>query len=195
VVIAIPHDKNEGIATLQLYKRLAVYTIETYRTWFLGHNSCSPSFRHRKLKGITYRDFDHTSFGLLVSYEGWVHAMAGKSSKPASNWGTIEFVNITLTSEQAKSFKTWFKAQAEMVVDLLGQIMVNHYRVSCNWDDNNQCFIATLTGKQDSGVNESKALSARSDDWYEALALVSYKHLVIFEGKAWTGEGTKNNWG
>lgn len=170
-------------------------TIVDWRTWFQGHNSCSPTYKYRTLKGITFRDFDHTSFGLLAHYESWVHKMANKKSSAQSNWSTIEFINQSLSEPQRKDFKSWYATEGERVPDLIGQAMVDDYRLSCSWDDNNQCFIATLTGKQDQRFNASKALSARSDDWLEAMALALYKHLVIFKGGQWSGETTRNNWG
>ena len=141
------------------------------------------------------RDFDHTSFGLFLEQESWVYAMAGKSRKNDARWGNTEFVNVTLTEPQRKEFKTWLTEKSETMPDEIGQLMVDDYKVSCNWDDNNQCFIATFTGKEDQSVNSAKALSSRSDDWYEALAINLFKHEVIFKRGKWSGETTRNNWG
>ena len=121
--------------------------------------------------------------------------MAGKKGGNQSNWNKIEFINVTLTEPQKKEFKTWAKENSPSLADDLGQVMVDDYRVSLVWDDNNQCFIATFTGKVEQTTNADKALSSRSDDWYEAMALTLYKHKVLFSGKAWTGDSTKNNWG
>lgn len=170
-------------------------TIVDWRTWFQGHNSCSPNYKHHKLKGVTFRDFDHTSFGLLTHYESWVHKMANKKQSSGGNWNNTEFINLSLSEPQRKDFKNWYATEGERITDHIGQAMVDDYRLSCNWDDNNQCFIATLTGKPDQRHNASKALSSRSDDWLEAMALSMFKHLVIFKGATWSGESTKNNWG
>lgn len=170
-------------------------TIEQQRTWLMGHASCQPRRGKPVIRGITTQAFDHASFMFLVQLEGWVHVMAGKQNKKAGNWGEMEFINVALTEQQKDEFKVWSKSKGETIADDIGQAMVNDYRLSCNWDDNNQCFIATLTGKEDQDFNAKKALSARSDDWFEAMALVLYKHIVIFDGRKWTGDGTKNNWG
>jgi len=121
--------------------------------------------------------------------------MANKKGSPQSNWNKIEFINVTLTEPQKKEFKVWAKEQSASIADELGQVMVDEYRVSLVWDDSNQCFIATFTGKVDQSTNADKALSSRSDDWYEAIALTLFKHKVVFGGKAWNGETSKNNWG
>jgi hypothetical protein len=132
---------------------------------------------------------------VLGYFSGDLHKMANKKSSAQSNWNKIEFINVTLTEPQKKEFKVWAKEQSPTIADELGQVMVDEYRLSLVWDDNNQCFIATFTGKQDQSTNADKALSSRSDDWYEALALTLYKHKVLFNGKTWNGESTKNNWG
>lgn len=121
--------------------------------------------------------------------------MAGKQKQKVFDFSKIEFVNRNLKEDEAKAFTTWAKNENERIPDHLGQIMVDDYKVSCTWDDRNQCYIATFTGKEDQRVNDNKALSSRSDDWFEALAMNAYKHLVLFKGGAWEGETTKNNWG
>jgi len=131
----------------------------------------------------------------LWMYAGDLYKMAGKKGSVQSNWNKIEFINVTLTEPQKKEFKVWAKEQSASIADELGQVMVDEYRVSLVWDDSNQCFIATFTGKVDQSTNADKALSSRSDDWYEAIALTLFKHKVIFGGKTWNGETSKNNWG
>ena len=121
--------------------------------------------------------------------------MANKTEKKYTNFNQVEFINRNLLEEEKKSFTTWAKAETERIPDLLGQIMVDDYKVSCTWNDQNQCYIATLTGKEDCKFNPHKALSARSDDWFEALAMVTFKHLILFRSGKWEGETTRNNWG
>jgi len=131
----------------------------------------------------------------LWRIEEAAYKMADKTNKKYSGFTQTEFVNRNLTADEAKEFTAWVKKENERIPDMLGQIMVNEYKVSCTWNDQNQCYIATLTGKEDCKFNPYKALSARSDDWFEALAMAAYKHLILFSGKAWEGDTTKNNWG
>ena len=121
--------------------------------------------------------------------------MASKQRNTNNSWNKIEFINIRLDVEEGKQFRDWFKAQSEKIPDLLGQIMVDDHKISVTWDERNQCFIATFTGKEDQRHNDNKSLSSRSDDWYEALALNCYKHLVMCKNGKWEGETEKNNWG
>ena len=121
--------------------------------------------------------------------------MAGKNRKTPNRFGDTKFVNVTLTQEQSKEFKAWYPAILDNLHDEIGQLMVDEYKVSCSWDDNHQCFIATFTGKQDQDFNSQKALSSRSDNWFEALGINLFKHVVLFGSKTWSGEEQKNNWG
>lgn len=132
---------------------------------------------------------------LIAQLENKVLKMAGKSKGNVSQWVKPVFVNMTLNEEQKKIFTTWYKSEGERLSDFLGQVMVDDYKVSVNWDDNNQCFIASFTGKEDQRFNSNMVLSSRSDDWYEAIGLNLYKHLILCKSGKWDGETTKNNWG
>lgn len=118
-----------------------------------------------------------------------------KPQTQAQNWSKIEFVNRNLLTEEADNFKKWEKSISSESGTLISQVMLDEYKLSITYDDNNECFIATLTGKDDQRNNPNKALSARSDDWYEAIMLALYKHLVLFSGNKWAGATQKNNWG
>lgn len=118
-----------------------------------------------------------------------------KPQKQAQNWSKIEFVSRNLLSEEADDFKKWEKGVSAESGSLISQVMLDDYKLSVTYDDNNECFIATLTGKDDQRHNSNKALSARSDDWYEAIMMTLYKHLVLFSGTKWSGSSQKNNWG
>lgn len=122
-------------------------------------------------------------------------AKSNQSGSSQANWGDIEFVNVTLDDQQKVAYDVWAKNPPTPIGDLVGQAMVNLYRVSMGWDDANQCFIATITGKKDAKFNASRSMSSRSDDWYEALALCMFKHYELFGAKTWNGGTQRNNWG
>lgn len=170
-------------------------SIDTIRDWFLTQrfNRDQTLFRKNKqIEGVFPSAIIHW---LMWELEAEVHKMAGKDRTKVFDFSKIEFINRNLKEEEAKAFETWAKSENERLPDILGQIMVDDYKVSCNWDDRNQCYIATFTGKDTQRINDNKALSSRSDDWFEALAMNAYKHLVLFKGGKWEGETTKNNWG
>lgn len=146
----------------------------------------------RQINGVFPNALIH---GSLWRIEQAAYTMAEKTNKKYSGFNQTEFVNRNLLAHEAEEFGVWAKKETERIPDLIGQIMVEDYKISCTWNDTNQCYIATFTGKEDCKFNPYKALSSRSDDWFEALAMNAYKHLVIFNGKKWDGDTIKNNWG
>lgn len=118
-----------------------------------------------------------------------------KQQKQAQNWNKIEFVNRNLDADEGEKFKVWAKGVDNESGTLISEIMVDDYKLSVTYDDNNECFIATITGKDEQRHNPNKALSARSDNWYEAVMMALYKHLVLFGGGKWSGGTQRNNWG
>jgi len=134
-------------------------------------------------------------FNVLSTWESEIMASTKGSKSSQANWNDIEFVNVKLTEDQKTQFTAWAQKPPTPITDLIGQSMVNLYRISCGWDDSNQCFIATITGKKEAKFNASRSMSSRSDDWYEALALCMFKHYVLFGERTWQGETDRNNWG
>lgn len=118
-----------------------------------------------------------------------------KPKSNGTNWGDMEFVNIALDEVQKTKYALWVKVPITPIGDLIGQAIVDDYKLSVGWDDNNQCFIATLTGKQDQKFNAMRSMSARSDDWYEAICLLMFKHFEMSDAIRWDGERQRNNWG
>ena len=152
----------------------------------------APYRKNRPINGIFPSQIIH---GLMWRLAEQAHLMAGKTQTKYSNFNQTEFVNRNLLAEEGEAFKAWAKKENERIPDMLGQIMVNGYKVTCTWNDNNQCYIATFTGKEDAKHNVNKALSSRSDDWFEALAMNTFKHVILFKSGVWEGDTTKNNWG
>jgi hypothetical protein len=107
----------------------------------------------------------------------------------------LEFVNCTLTSEQDNDFKSWYTSKDHKADQAIEQAFADDYRVSMSWDAHNQCFIASLTFKGEKGENKNKCLTARSDSWLESLAMVIYKHAILFDGNEWQNIGNGNQRG
>jgi len=131
----------------------------------------------------------------LSAWENIIMAKSNEKSSGIQNWADIEFVNITLVEEDKTAFELFVKAPPEPITDLIGQAMVNKYKLSIGWDDTNQCYIASMTGKKDAKFNAGRSMSARSDDWYESMCLLMFKHYKLANGKTWEGEKQRNNWG
>lgn len=135
---------------------------------------------------------------LYLLFHFWSEQIMPSKSKPSVNgrgWAEIEFVNARLDAEDREDFLSWYKHKDTNLTDMIAQAMVQQYKFSFTWDDSNQCYIVTITGKADNPVNASRSMSSRSDDWYEALAMTLYKHYVLSQARRWEGDTERNNWG
>jgi len=111
------------------------------------------------------------------------------------SWNKVEFVNINLSNGEKKQFKSWFEENHTAIPELAAAMTGQGYKLSIKWDNGNSCFIATVTCDDESLDNNGKALSSRSNDWMEAIALNIFKTDVVCEDGKW-GEGTRgNSWG
>lgn len=112
-----------------------------------------------------------------------------------NSWMNMVFIDAKLTVEQGEAFMAWRKAKPDNVEPALEKLFSDGYRMSLSWDDQNSCFIASITIKSETHENRSKCLTARSDDLFEVMAMAAYKHVVLFEGGGWDGGKTRDAWG
>lgn len=124
-------------------------------------------------------EFSHTYEWFIIQERTFILAKNNFSN-------AMEFVNCVLTQEQDKAFTSWYESKDRKANAAIDESFADGYRVSVSWDDFNQTFIASLTYKGDKGDNKGKCLTARSDDWLESIAMVVYKHHVIFNQGAWS---------
>lgn len=107
----------------------------------------------------------------------------------------MRFVNYRLTKEDKAKFDKQYKTDAAELLREFAIMVGTGHRVTINWDDENVCYIVSVMGKEEGHSNYNKCLTARSDDLFEAQALVAWKHTNLFNGGEWLVEDTKNNWG
>lgn len=94
------------------------------------------------------------------------------------------FAEVRLTLEQDADFETW-DLTFDDVLTLIGDNVASGYKLSTAWNEQNETFIASLTGGKNSGGNNGYTLSSFASTWSEAIALLAYKHNVVTEGN-WT---------
>lgn len=100
--------------------------------------------------------------------------------KPESQWRG--FVSLELTQPQKDAVKVLRAEQMGRVwtnvLDMLGE----GYKLSLSWDDYNQAFIASMTGKPECGRNAGLTLTARGGVIEGAVAALWYKHNDVLGG-------------
>lgn len=107
----------------------------------------------------------------------------------------MTFVNCTLDRVQKKAFEEQYSKEAAELHREFALLIGTGHKVSATWDDENQCYIVTAMGKAEDHVNYAKCLTARSDDLYEAMALLAFKHHHIYKDGSWTVDKRDKQWG
>lgn len=111
--------------------------------------------------------------------------MASKKRKALSkNFSNMEFVNYKFDAETKASFETWYETKSRPFVDAIFETLQAECKLSLSWDDEKECVIAAMTGKEDS-LNPGKCLTLRSADWIKAIAACAYVHTIVFSGEIW----------
>lgn len=116
-------------------------------------------------------------------------------AKTPSKKFDMTFVECKLNEKQAKDFQSKYQADSADALREFALLIGTGHKVSCTWDDENVCYIVSAMGREEDHVNFGKCLTARSDDLYEAMALLAYKHNVIYGGKSWVVDKRERSWG
>jgi hypothetical protein len=97
-----------------------------------------------------------------------------------AEWGG--FCNVRIDEDQKAAFEEWLASSGvdwwSELVDLVGQGM----KFSLTYDEPNQAYVATLTGRGWRAGNLRQSMSARAGDERTCMALLMYKHLVLASG-------------
>jgi hypothetical protein len=107
----------------------------------------------------------------------------------------ITFVVMRLGEAEKKQFKSWFSAKENAWFTRLSEIVQDGYKLSLSYWFDGACYIGTLTCKEPKDPNHNRAMSSRSDDPAEALALCVFKHDHLCNDNIWEAEANDQNWG
>lgn len=111
-----------------------------------------------------------------------------------ADWGG--FVNIPVSEQDKEKFNAWFTENEAVLVDALSDLIFAGLKFSCVFDADNDCFIATLTGKGSPGLPLRMAMSARAGDYVTGVGLLLYKHFILADSDwgQFTPKGEKRKW-
>lgn len=108
------------------------------------------------------------------------------------------YVNLKLDDEHKAAFELWYGEHEHDVSQLHTETLVDGMAFSLKWDAENDCFFASYSGAGVTGSNERYVLTARASSWFEALALLVFKHCELMGG-SWDEflprTGRLNSWG
>lgn len=113
---------------------------------------------------------------------------AKKGSKNRTPFGNVEFINFKFDRETKEKFEQWYASKGNTVIQGIFETIQAEYKLSVSYDSQNECFIASMTGKEDS-LNPNKCIVIRSSEWMRALAGVAFVNIVLFDGEIWEASG------
>lgn len=118
--------------------------------------------------------------------------MAKKSS---NKMFTTRFASISLTKEEKVAAKTWITANIADVETYWVNLGVDGWKQSSSYDEENDCWIVSLTQRQESHRNYDVCVTSRADNPVEALMLCVYKIVMMYPDKKLPTERESDNWG
>ena len=124
-----------------------------------------------------------------------VEFMTMKKQKDVQRGYGVDFVTFELSEKQERDFADWSVATTPKLAEYTQELVSSGHKLGVSWDGDNECFIVSVTCKDDAQENANKCYTSRSDEWVEALLLALYKWDVIAKRGAWHGKQKRNNWG
>jgi len=110
-------------------------------------------------------------------------------------WGG--FINVTVTDVEKDEFGVWYDENAQHVNSMLDDLLAEGMKYGVSYDQENQCYIVTLTGALVEKSNLRCCVTSRAGSWADANALSCWKHYVLCAGNY--GDllttGRKRSWG
>jgi hypothetical protein len=117
----------------------------------------------------------------------------GKKQK--KNSFGVEFINLTLTEKEKDGFEAWQLKEPRTIDELFDMLVFDEYKVTISVDKDNECYLASVTGKERSH-NPGMCMVSRSDNLKEVVALAVYKALYFFPDGIWEVEElNRPTWG
>lgn len=119
------------------------------------------------------------------------------NSRDSSDWTKFEFVSVNLTEDEKKKFKSVYSESPQEFFNQLDGLLKNGYKVSLSYDKQNNCVLASMTGKDPLSPNFNYVLTSRAADAWESLALSLFKHFHVCDDEDWGGDTREDgrSWG
>jgi hypothetical protein len=162
--------------------------VMNYEGWILrNYPTQKNSFRH------THNQFRSVE---LTNRIGAYQTMASaKKTSTYSNDNFKGFAQVKLDAESGRAFGNWVESLESHQIDEIQAFIVEGWKTSITWNDNNQAFIASSTCQDDRNVNHGICVTSYSDSVLEAFLMNVYKVNVMFHKQKLPTEGTGSRWG
>lgn len=111
--------------------------------------------------------------------------MAKPKSKGTSAFVPTQFVTCNLTPDEKKFFPDWRKKNADLMDDLMIEIMQTNHKVAFSFNGQTDSFIVSVTGKPEDCNNASKCYTSHGQDYLTALWVALFKFHHIWKRGVW----------
>jgi len=101
--------------------------------------------------------------------------MAGKQKK--ETWQT-EWIHVEMTPEQKGEYRAW-DLEDDDVIELLGGMLSGGHKLTCNYNQTNSTYQASLICNGEKEANTGKGVSGYAAELRDAIRVVVYKTAVI----------------
>lgn len=105
------------------------------------------------------------------------------------------FVQYRLNEEEKRHFLLWWEENDDDLDTMVEQLCAIDIKVTLSCSVKTETYNATATSRRDSDVNYNRCLSSRAGDLRKAIAIMCYKHYVIFASGQWDPSNTEDDWG
>lgn len=99
---------------------------------------------------------------------------------PDAEWGG--YINVRVDASERADFDGWQVAEQANISRMLEDAAIEGLKLSVSYDAANSAYVASFTGAGCLADDARYVLSARSGDFWEAVALLLYKHHVLLRG-------------
>jgi hypothetical protein len=105
------------------------------------------------------------------------------------------FVRCDLAPEEREHFVGWLQETQDDIIEVLNAVLLHGYKLSVVFDDDNDTWIATLSGTKYTAHNDKSSMSSRHTSFEDAVMLMLYKHTVVAQGGTWRNGSEGGQWG
>jgi len=121
-------------------------------------------------------------------------------TKHQNNWknsgnSDFGFASLRLDDTQRAHFEGWLKENEQGFEEIVASLILTGHKSSFSWDENSDCFIASLTCFDSKSPNNHTVMTSRAPEWFTALMMNCYKALVLCSDRPWPKTSKENNWG
>ena len=134
-------------------------------------------------------------YSVVRAWELSIRYLHGKRVDTMKSFTPTNFVNYRLTAEQKEHFAGWFAELSDDLDEILEAVLMADNRLGITYDVRGDCFIASLTCRDENSPNHAHCVTARYDSSHKAMACVVYKVTVCLADTKWSDAVSDSDYG